>query len=191
MSNISTVFKTSIVIQNNPLLELRPPKVEMAIDFLNVIKREREYLEQWLPWVRNMHAPVEARQYLFEMERFNEGGQRWSSIIFLGNQLVGSVAFVQIKHRHKTGELGYWISRNFQGQGFVTLACRHAIKIGFEQLDLERIEIKTSGKNLKSQRLADRLGFTLEGILRKAYHLNGAILNVAIYGLLKSEWENK
>lgn len=54
----------------------------------------------------------------------------------------------------------------------------------FNQLGYNRITARIRAGNIKSQNLAKKLGFVLEGVMREAY--NGE--DVYIYGLLKRDY---
>ena len=58
-----------------------------------------------------------------------------------------------------------------------------------EDLGLHKIELTCFGYNLQSQRVAEKLGFTLEARIRDRKDAQGKRCDSLIYGLLKSEWE--
>jgi RimJ/RimL family protein N-acetyltransferase len=53
----------------------------------------------------------------------------------------------------------------------------------FEQLDLLRVTALTSSSNLNTQAMLERLGFKQEGVIRKGYGIDDAL----VYGLLREE----
>jgi ribosomal-protein-serine acetyltransferase len=77
-----------------------------------------------------------------------------------------------------------------QGRGIVTRACRGLITYAFTQLELNRVEIHSVTANVRSRAVAKRLGFTQEGIRRQDQRLHGRFVDIAIYGLLASEWKS-
>lgn len=69
-------------------------------------------------------------------------------------------------------------------------AMRAVIGFGFENMALNRLEIWTSSANVRSLRLAERLGFTREGTLRKRIlEDDGMFHDGTLWGLLRSERE--
>lgn len=62
---------------------------------------------------------------------------------------------------------------------------------GFLELKLNRIYLYTNNDNKAAYRIYEKSGFMLEGILRKHKLKNGFFLDRRIYGLLKSDWDNK
>ena len=63
-------------------------------------------------------------------------------------------------------EIGFWIARDARGRGVMTAAARLVIRFGFEVLHLQRIEWCALVGNDASLRVAEKLGFQLEGTAR-------------------------
>jgi RimJ/RimL family protein N-acetyltransferase len=81
--------------------------------------------------------------------------------------------------------VGYWIRPDAAGQGHVTEAVRLLSVLAFGPLDARRVEIRCDALNLKSRAVAERCGFTLEGILRQdALGVDGQPRDTAVYALL-------
>lgn len=53
----------------------------------------------------------------------------------------------------------------------------------FEQLKLKRVTALTSSSNLNTQKMLERLGYQLEGVIRQGYNTDDCL----VYGLLRSE----
>jgi ribosomal-protein-serine acetyltransferase len=73
----------------------------------------------------------------------------------------------------------------------MTQAVRAMERFAFVDLRLERVQICNAVTNTRSRAIPERLGYTLEGILRR--HVLGGLgrpaVDHSIYGLLKPEWE--
>ena len=104
--------------------------------------------------------------------------------------IIGSVDF---NHRHEDDvlEIGYTLHPDYWGRGYVPEATRALIDLGFKELGLHKIELSCFGYNLQSQRVAEKLGFTLEARIRDRKDAQGNRCDDLRYGLLKSEWEDK
>ena len=74
---------------------------------------------------------------------------------------------------------------------YVPEAARALIELGFKELGLHKIELICFDYNVQSQRVAEKLGFTLEARIRDRKDAQGNRCDSLIYGLLKSEWEVK
>jgi RimJ/RimL family protein N-acetyltransferase len=63
-------------------------------------------------------------------------------------------------------EVGYWLRREAWGHGAATTAVRLVAGWAFGELRIGRLNLQTAPENLASQRVAERAGFTREGLLR-------------------------
>ena len=63
-------------------------------------------------------------------------------------------------------EIGYWIDTRFAGRGYITESTQALTKFAFTELNAKRVEIRCDSLNLKSRSIPERLGYTLEGILK-------------------------
>ncbi|WP_394846053.1 GNAT family N-acetyltransferase [Pendulispora brunnea] len=79
-------------------------------------------------------------------------------------------------------EIGYWVRSSFEGQGYVTETVRALTDFAMGTLGAQRVEIRCSHRNTRSQRVAERCGFTLEGRLRNdAREPDGELRDTLIY----------
>jgi RimJ/RimL family protein N-acetyltransferase len=101
--------------------------------------------------------------------------------------LLGSISLMRFAWEHARGEVGYWLAAEARGAGHATRAVRMICAWGFETLKLERIDLFASVDNPLSQRVAERSGFTREGILRA--HTLGVAghEDMVAFGLLPGE----
>ena len=90
--------------------------------------------------------------------------------------------------RDSRAELGYWLAHAQWGRGLATEACRAVLEWGFVGLHLERIYAQVLEGNELSCRVLDKLGMMREGVKRRHIKHEGALRDVALYGMLKSEW---
>ena len=104
------------------------------------------------------------------------------------DKVIGSVDF---NHRHADDvlELGYTLHLDYWGRGYVPEAAFALIDLAFKDLDLHKIELTCFDYNVQSQRVAEKLGFTLEARIRDRKDVQGDRCDSLIYGLLSSEWE--
>ena len=80
---------------------------------------------------------------------------------------------------------------DYWGRGYVPEAARALIDLAFKELKLHKIELTCFGYNLQSQRVAEKLGFTLEARIRDRKDAQGNRCDDLRYGLLRSEWESE
>ena len=117
----------------------------------------------------------------------------WGVILKENNKVIGTCAYLWWRTEHNRAEIGYVLSRKYWGKGLMTEAVKEAIKFGFEQMQLNRIEGRCFLENLASQRVLEKVGMTFEGILREQLLVKGVYRNLRLYSLLRKEFngENK
>jgi RimJ/RimL family protein N-acetyltransferase len=105
-------------------------------------------------------------------------------------QYVGSTRYGNIEFAHKKLEIGWtWIHPSLQGSGFNKHCKFLLLSFGFETLGLNRIELKTSLLNLKSQKAMLKIGATKEGIFRKnIINDDGTTRDTVYFSFINDEW---
>lgn len=75
-----------------------------------------------------------------------------------------------------------------QGKGLMTKACETLVRHAFEDLGLNRVEIRAAVDNRKSRAIPERLGFQQEGVLRDAEWLYDRYADLVVYAMLAKDW---
>jgi RimJ/RimL family protein N-acetyltransferase len=132
-----------------------------------------ESLKPWMPWAQQLpsldQSELTCRQLaarfaqrtdltLYMFERTAEGG---------GGRLVGGTGLHRMDWSVPRFEIGYWCRPSLQGRGLVTEAVHLLARFAFDSLRARRVELRMSSTNAKSRAVAERCGFTLEGMLRQ------------------------
>ena len=106
------------------------------------------------------------------------------SDLFAGREVI---AYSQFR---VTREIGYRLfDAKLSGRGYVTEACRLLVDYLFNVYQLHRLELLSTPDNVASIRVAQKCGFTAEGMMRQSFFINGAYQDVQIFSLLRPEWE--
>lgn len=165
-----------------PLTELDDVPLYLTID------GNRAHLRRFLPWLDSMRSPSDIEAFRARTSAQEREGSGLVRVIEHSRALSGIVGFNSIDAFNRRAELGYWIDRTVEGRGICRKACTLLIHYAFEDLDLNRISIAAAVENRRSRALAERLGFTLEGVRREAEWLYDHYVDHAMYGLLRREW---
>jgi RimJ/RimL family protein N-acetyltransferase len=109
------------------------------------------------------------------------------AVVDRGDALLGAIGMSNFDwHDHK-GEIGYWLAREARGRGAGTHALRLLSRWAIEGLGLERVELLANPANEASQRLAERAGFTREGLLRRYRTRHGVREDLIMFSLLPED----
>ena len=104
---------------------------------------------------------------------------------------AGTIGTLPMNWHSRRAEFGYWLGEEFQGHGIMTAAARAMLAHLFTEMELNRAELHIRTGNTRSRAVAERLGFTREGIQRQANWSNGKPVDMACYALLREEWEQQ
>ena len=104
--------------------------------------------------------------------------------------LIGSIG-LHVKQEHQHGEIGYWIGAPWWGAGYATEAAQALLEYGFDTLRLHRIQGRHFIRNGASGRIMQKLRMQREGVHRDAYLRWERFEDVAVYAILRTEWEDQ
>lgn len=153
------------------------------------MERDRAYLREWLSWVdATTHSDHVVEFIRSALQQFAQS-QGFHGGMWLDGEFVGGIGCAgRIDWPNKKVEFGYWLVRHLQGRGIVSDALRAMMRMAFTDWDLNRVELRVAVGNTRSNAIATRLGFTLEGVQREALLVGGVQHDVNFYGLLRREW---
>jgi len=169
-------------------IKLTYPLELNAAELAKVVSESNEYLNRWVPWAKlgftHEDALVHIR-YLNDM--FTKNSNFWVFINFRG-AIAGGIGLNRFDLDNQATDLGYWLAEDKQGHGIVTRACSAMVEYVFNDLGYNRIELRTNPENEKSVAVAERLGFSKEGVLRQAEVINNEFKDLELHSLLKEDW---
>jgi [ribosomal protein S5]-alanine N-acetyltransferase len=102
--------------------------------------------------------------------------------------LAGCVSITDIEKSNNSGELSYWIGKDFWGQGYCTEAASAIINYGFGEMGLNRIQAGHFARNPASGTVMQKLGMKQEGHLRQAFMKWGRFEDKVLYAILREDW---
>ena len=123
-------------------------------------------------------------------ERENKASYPFAMFDKKENRYAGCTRFANISSRDKRMEIGWtWIDPLLQGSSLNKHNKFLMLQFAFETLGLNRVELKTAGTNLKSQRAMEKIGATREGVLRK-HSINdiGVTRDTVYYSFINDDW---
>lgn len=110
----------------------------------------------------------------------------WAMVERASGGIVGAIT-LKLARAHRRAEAGYWVARARWGEGFATESLRAVIAVGFDRLDLHRIEAHCYAENAASARVIEKAGMRFEGLVRGAVWRDGVPRDLRLYGILRSD----
>lgn len=107
-------------------------------------------------------------------------------------KVIGWIGIKDIMWSHRCAEIFYIIGdRDYWGRGLATEAVILILKYAFLELNLHKIKALALAPNTASNRILQKLGFSLEGTFKEEGYIDGKYYDLKHYGLLKAEWLNR
>jgi len=172
-------------------LVIRSPSQKDAEGLRDAIEESLDDLRPWMPWADHAPTLAEAEENCAKaVQDFNDGkDHRLHFFLKESNIFLGGSGLHRIDWSVPKFEIGYWIRRSYSGNGYVTEAVEEISRYAFDELGAKRVVITTSPENEKSWRVAERLGFALEGTLRNdCRNTDGSLRDTRIYAKIAKDY---
>jgi ribosomal-protein-alanine N-acetyltransferase len=179
-------MKVEPVVLEGRVVRLVPLSLEHAEGLLSVCGTDTfkyfwHFPKEWT--VEGFRAYI---QYLLEIPET----QPFATTLRETGQPVGVTTYMDVRSAHRGLEIGNtWVGQDYQGTQ-VNPECKYLLlRHAFETLGAIRVQLKTDGRNLQSQRAIAKLGAKLEGTLRKFIIMpDGYLRDNVMFSVIAEEW---
>ncbi len=169
-------------------LVLRNYEVVDAENLFAAINNNREHLRLWLQWVDATQTVKDSEKFILDSLYQLEMQEGIAMGIFFKGFIIGGIGMLNWNHHLRQAHIGYWLDKDYEGKGLMHQCAKHFINYIFQELDLNKIEIRFVPENLRSANLANRLHAKVEGVLRESYLQNAVFKDIIVAGILKKDW---
>jgi ribosomal-protein-serine acetyltransferase len=172
----------------DPDITLRQLIPADATDIFNTIDNQRDYLGKWLPFVEFTLEISDSELYVNSVVNAPEDRFDYIFTIRKQGEFVGLIGFKDTDRGNFKTEIGYWLSEKHQKQGIVTKSVARLCEFAFQEMGMNRVQIKCAVGNTSSINIPKRLGFQFEGIERQGELLTGNLfIDLMVFSKLKSD----
>ncbi|AWB46357.1 RimJ/RimL family protein N-acetyltransferase [Paenibacillus sp. CAA11] len=172
-------------------IELRPLREEDAEQLLDLRVRNRAFLQPYEPIRPEGYLTLEEqrKQIGHSHEAARSGlGQVFGIFIRRADLLIGRIELSGIaRGPFQNANLGYFMDKDHNGKGYMSLAVRGCVGFAFEQLGLHRIQAAVMPHNLPSRRVLGKAGFREEGLAQRYLKINGSWADHVLYAITAEE----
>ncbi len=149
-------------------LSIRAPQAGRGAEVHAAVIESFAELRAWMPWCQEGRVPEDSERHCREMLAKWHAREELDFAVYrkADGMLVGKGGLHTIDWAVPKFEIGYWIRTSCSRQGFATEATVALAAFARERLGAQRIEITSDARNAASRRVAEKAGFTLEGIRR-------------------------
>lgn len=143
---------------------------------------------RFLPYA-TWQGPEDGLAWLRRAEALTASGVgRQLVLVDRDGRVIGTLLLFRFEEGSARVELGYVLGRAYWGRGLMTEAVEAMCAHAFSALGIRRIEAEVNPANAASDALLRKVGFTLEGTLRKRWVAKGEAYDTHVYGYLAEEW---
>jgi len=143
----------------------------------------------WIPVIPYPYRLEDAEVFFDLVDREADAGRMIAGAIVNhpDGRLLGGIGLSSISLGNATADVGYWIAAAERGKGVATRATALLVDWGFAELRLARIGLLADIDNVASRRVARRLGFVEEGVLRGYMMTRRGRRDSVVYGRLATD----
>ena len=156
------------------------------------VEVSRAHLAPWMPWLDDTRNPDDTEEYVIR------AGARWQlrEDMAVGvfertsGRLLGGSGLHRIDWTIRRFEIGYWLRADAEGHGYMLEATQLLTRLAVEEARRLPRRIRMDTDNERSRRVAERLGYTLEATLQRAFRTpDGTPSAVHVFRLLPEEYQ--
>ena len=143
---------------------------------------------RWMGWDAELPDDTEARANIARAAKAWEDGT-WAVFRIADAASDEVIGGINLRFgENDTAEISYFLRTSARGRGVATRAVRLVVRWAFEQLGIERIELRVHPDNTASRRVAERVGFAREGVERASRAWpDGTRFDSIVFSLLASD----
>lgn len=147
-------------------------------------------VSRWLELIPQPYREPEARAWVGASTHMWREGTASPFAVLAEKEVVGGCGVNWIDRDHGVGDIGYWARSDVRGRGYITRAVTVVARWAFD-VGSERLQVRADVENVASQRVAERAGFTREGVQRSARYNPrlGRRMDFVVFSLLPGELE--
>jgi RimJ/RimL family protein N-acetyltransferase len=146
-----------------------------------------DHLRPWLPWAQE--TPTLERQLAFLREcrsRFDRSEDYTYGVFAPTGEVIGG-AGLHTRLGPGVLEIGYWMDAGCAGRGLATEIAAALTRVAFELEHVDRVEIRVVPDNVRSARVAQKLGFRHEATLRRRVPFGADLLDIMVWVMFADE----
>ncbi len=172
-------------------LSLEPFRRRDVDPLVEAVRASLPELGRWLPWPHAHYGRSDANRFIRDSMRSWREQRAFDFALrahHAPNHHLGNISIWHTSRQFRVGEIGYWIRSDATGRGIATEAASAMLALGFGPLGMHRITLRIAVGNIASERIAEKLGFTREGVLREVIKVGDQWMDHTLFSLLDSEY---
>lgn len=147
----------------------------------------------WTWYTEDLTNPNALEEWMTKRMQETERGDKMTYSVQLKStgEIIGATSYGHIDWAEKGIEIGWtWLGKKFIGTGINKHMKFLMLQHAFEAMGIERLELRTDEKNVRSRKAMEKIGAIHDGTLRNHRSTQGGRRrNTVVYSIIKSEWQ--
>ena len=166
--------------------KVEPYELADAEDLVAAVLESVAEVGRWMGWFHPGYSLDEAQDWIRSQQELTRQGLAYEfAIRDDAGRYLGGCGVNQVNKANRFANLGYWVRTSAMGRGVAPAAARLVAAEVFRGTDLMRLEIVCAVGNVRSQRVAERVGAMREGVLRRRLTILGGSSDAVMYSLVR------
>lgn len=176
------------VLLCNDTLKLEHPRLEHFNQWREVRIKNQSFLKPWEPkWAIDA---LSKKAFEARVNQVKSGARLKSGFSYLLTHkeagIIGGIGLHNIRFGAAlTGTIGYWLSQEHNGKGYMHAALDRICQFGFHTQKLVRLESACLQQNHRSVKLLESCGFINEGIGKSYLEIDGKRQDHILFSKIK------
>jgi len=187
MSGNVAVRRFPLLTVATPRLHVRSLEEDDAPEVAEIFADNRT--QRWLP-LPSEYGRIEARSWCTDMaaERRDSGaGDHYGVVRREDGRLVGCLWTKRTDWAARVTEISYAVAPSARGYGVAAEAVDALAVALLLEHAFQRIELRVAPGNVASRRVAEKAGFTYEGLLRNAGYVHSGRVDLEVWSLVAND----
>lgn len=158
------------------------------------IERGHRWINDWEVRQYLMPGPaypisVDEEQKWFESTVHPSDGRSFAIVTVDGDVHIGNCGFHRLDWKNRKAEIGIMIGeKTYWGKGYGTDALRVLLRVGFDELNLNRLSLHVYAFNIRAIAAYEKVGFRHEGTYRESIFRHGRYHDELVMAILAREY---
>ena len=149
-------------------LLIKTPQIDDKFDLTQLIN-DKDVIK-WLSEIPFPYTLSHAEEFIERSRERVLKQESYNFMIFQDKKMIGGIGLSEFNN--KSCQVGYWLGRQYWGNGFATEALKSILDFGFDQLNLEKIYAAYKIGNEGSKRVLTKCSFEY---FRKKYEYDSVL----------------
>lgn len=159
---------------------------------IEAMKKWSEDSDVWRWYTEDLTDPEALKIWMTGCLEESNRGAKMTYAVQLNEteEIIGATSYGHIDWEEKGIEIGWtWLAKPYIGKGINKHMKFLMLKHAFEQMGIERLELRTDEENVRSRKAMEKIGAQYDGTLRSHRRTQGnRRRNTVVYSIIKSEW---